>query len=68
MKNQFNSEIAKFADGKKIFYLDVNTLFDDEEGNLSANKSADQVHVFAKYYVEWGEWIERETKLKMEGA
>lgn len=66
--NRFNREISKLADDKKIFYLDVNSLFDDAEGNLSADKSEDEVHVFAKYYMEWGNWIKRETSLKVEGV
>ena len=59
--NGLNAELAKLADGKSIFYLDANILFDDEAGGLSADKSGDSTHLYAKYYREWGEWIIRQT-------
>lgn len=59
--NGLNTEISKLADGKRIFYLDANVLFDDEAGGLSADKSEDSTHLYAKYYKEWGEWIIRQT-------
>lgn len=59
--NGLNSELAKLADGKSIFYLDANTIFDDESGSLSSDKSGDGTHLYAKYYSEWSEWIIRQT-------
>lgn len=59
--NGLNAELSKLSDGKSIFYLDANTLFDDEAGGLSADKSEDGTHLYAKYYREWGEWIIRQT-------
>lgn len=59
--DKLNTSISKFADGKHIFYLDVNPLFDDEEGNLDAEKTSDKVHIYAKYYIDWGNWIVEET-------
>ena len=59
--NGLNTELSKLADGKRIFYLDANILFDDEAGGLSADKSEDSTHLYAKYYKEWGEWIVRQT-------
>ena len=59
--NGLNTELSKLADGKNIFYLDANILFDDEAGGLSADKSEDGTHLYAKYYREWGEWIIRHT-------
>ena len=59
--NGLNAELSKLADGKRIFYLDANILFDDEAGGLSADKSEDSTHLYAKYYKEWGEWILRQT-------
>lgn len=55
--NRFNAAVKKMADGGKRFYLDVNELFDDEEGNLSDDYTADQAHVLGKYYSDWVEWI-----------
>ena len=59
--NGLNTELSKLADGKHIFYLDANILFDDEAGGLSADKSEDSTHLYAKYYKEWGEWIVKQT-------
>lgn len=59
--NELNAELAKLADGKSKFYLDVNILFDDKTGALSSDKSEDNTHLYAKYYKEWGEWIIKQT-------
>lgn len=59
--NGLNSELSKLADGKNKFYLDANILFDDTNGSLSADKTGDSAHPYAKYYVEWGKWIIRQT-------
>lgn len=59
--NGLNARLSKLADGKRIFYLDANILFDDETGGLAADKSEDSTHLYAKYYKEWGEWIVRQT-------
>lgn len=59
--NQLNESISKFADGKRIFYINANPVFDDAKGNLSSEKSEDNAHLLAKYYKQWGEWIVSET-------
>ena len=59
--NGLNSQLSKLADGKTKFYLDANPEFDDENGGLSADKSGDGVHLYAKYYKERGEWIIRQS-------
>ena len=35
----------------------INELFDDENGNLNADLSADGAHVLGKYYADWSDWI-----------
>ena len=59
--NGLNAKLAKLADGKSIFYLDANTIFDDADGGLSSKKSGDSAHPYAKYYIEWGNWIISQT-------
>ena len=59
--NELNTELEKLADGKSIFYIDANILFDDKTGALSSDKSEDSTHLYAKYYSEWGKWIIRQT-------
>lgn len=55
--NQMNELIASFADNETIFYIDINELFDDETGSLSAEYSSDAFHVLGKYYVDWVDWL-----------
>lgn len=55
--NRFNAEVEQLADSKQIFYLDVNELFDDENGNLSIEYTVDESHVLGKYYADWVDWI-----------
>ena len=55
--NKINNEISKLADNEKIFFIDVNEKFDDENGNLSSNYTQDNVHIYAKYYNEWSDWL-----------
>lgn len=55
--NRFNQAVAKMADDDTRFYLDVNELFDDEEGNLDETYTADAAHVLGKYYSDWVDWI-----------
>ena len=59
--DRLNSELSKSANGKSTFYIDVNPLFDDKDGNLSLDKTSDNAHLYARYYTEWGEWICKET-------
>ena len=55
--NKFNDQISKFADNKRIFYIDINEKFDDDNGNLNSNYTSDNVHIYAKYYKEWSNWL-----------
>lgn len=54
--NRINESISGFADQKNIFYLDVNPLFDDEEGNLSNEYISDDSHLTGIYYEQWCDW------------
>ena len=49
--------IHQLAEEKNLGWLDVNELFDDENGNLNADLSADGAHVLGKYYADWSDWI-----------
>lgn len=52
-----NGEIAALADGSRRTYIDVNPLFDDQEGALRSDYSGDDTHPYGKYYQEWGRWL-----------
>lgn len=51
--NAFNTALAALADNERVFYLDINPVFDDETGALRADWSSDGVHVRAAYYTLW---------------
>lgn len=55
--NRFNLAISQLADGENSFYIDVNVLFDDENGNLSTDYCSDEVHVQGIYYAKWCDWL-----------
>lgn len=55
--NRINKGMKALADGKDIFYIDINEVFDDKNGNLKKEYTTDQVHVLGKYYIEWADWI-----------
>lgn len=55
--NRLNDIIRTIADERGLEYLDVNPLFDDEQGNLSRDYTYDHTHVIGKYYNGWCIWI-----------
>ena len=55
--DRYNKAISELADGEQIFYLDVNPLYDDEEGCLSKEFTADHAHINGKHYTEWVDFI-----------
>ncbi len=64
--NRFNEAIATLADGENCFYIDINPMFDDENGNLNTDYSSDEAHVKAQYYVEWCDWLMTQAVVKTE--
>lgn len=59
--NDLNTKLSALADGRKVFYIDANTIFDDASGSLSSDMTSDGTHLYAKYYPTWVEWISTET-------
>lgn len=55
--NAFNEQVRLLAEQEEWDYLDVNERFDDENGNLDSQYTADDAHLLGKYYEEWAEWI-----------
>lgn len=55
--NRLNSGIQAIAEEHSCFYLDVNPVFDDENGNLRADYSTDGSHILGKYYSVWVDWL-----------
>lgn len=59
--DRFNQYIKDLTDGTGRIFLDVNERFDDGNGNLSPDYTADDAHVMGKYYAIWAEWIRTAT-------
>lgn len=59
--NELNSTLAGFADGKSVFYMDANPVFDDPGGNLASDNTPDGTHLNVGLYPQWADWIRTET-------
>lgn len=55
--DKLNLKLSNLADGKTVFYIDANPIFDGANGGLDEEKTSDGTHLYAKYYAQWGEWI-----------
>lgn len=52
-----NDRIAALADGVNIFYIDVNEVVCDEEGNLNSSLTFDDVHLYGSKYNIWVDYL-----------
>lgn len=52
-----NGAIAAYADGVKLFYLDMNTAVDDGKGGLVKGYTWDDIHLQAQYYSLWEQYL-----------
>lgn len=55
--NYLNAAFASLADNQRVFYIDVNVLFDDENGALRKDATGDGVHPYGTGYAEWSQWL-----------
>ena len=55
--NGRNQAISLMADNQTIFYLQVNDVVCDENGNLISDYTFDQIHLKAKYYQLWKDYL-----------
>lgn len=55
--NERNERIAQLADGVNLFYIDVNEAVCDENGDLVADYTYDQIHLKAAYYDLWKQFL-----------
>lgn len=51
--NARNEALKELANGVDIFYIDVNEVYDDENGNLRQDLSFDNVHLLGNCYGLW---------------
>lgn len=52
-----NQRIAELEDKKNIFYLDMNEVVCDEEGNLRSDLTFDDVHLYGSKYDAWVQFL-----------
>jgi lysophospholipase L1-like esterase len=55
--NRINDNLARFADGKKIRYLNVNDRLADKDGKLFDGMSRDKLHPTVKGYQVWADGL-----------
>ena len=61
--DELNRRLAALADNQKVFYLGFEEIFDDESGAMDPTYSGDGVHLYAKCYKLWREWILENGKI-----
>ena len=59
--NEYNTLLESLKNEKDIFYIDVDTVFDDANGNLSTSYSSDGIHLFPKDYKLWKDYLLTKT-------
>ena len=52
-----NKAIATLANGRDIFYIDMNPIVCDENGDVLEEHSADDVHLRARAYPLWADFL-----------
>ncbi|MCR5100009.1 MAG: hypothetical protein K6B41_01490 [Butyrivibrio sp.] len=55
--NERNEAISQIADNINIFYLDMNSSVDDENGDLIKDLSFDDIHLKAPAYERWYNYL-----------
>ncbi len=62
--NERNAAIAELADNQHVFYINMNEATDDEEGALTQDLSFDNVHLKAKSYALWYDYLKTHAYIK----
>jgi lysophospholipase L1-like esterase len=53
--NKINDNVAKFADGKAVRYLNINDKLADKDGKLIEGMTVDRLHLSLKGYQVWAD-------------
>ncbi|MCQ2551128.1 MAG: GDSL-type esterase/lipase family protein [Clostridia bacterium] len=56
-----NMRQRSIADNRRIFYINPNDIFDDENGALTIDLTGDGVHPYASCYKDWCDWLLTKT-------
>ncbi len=52
-----NYAISKLTDGIHIFYFNIQQLYEDKKHNLAQELTFDDVHLYAKHYGKWVDYL-----------
>lgn len=63
--NELNRRLSGLADGKKVFYLSFESIFDGADGNMNPDYSGDGVHLKAKSYKIWRDYLLGDGMLRL---
>jgi N-acetylglucosamine-6-sulfatase len=63
---ELNSKLAKLADNKQVFYMDIGDKFLTADGTLTTEIMADGLHPTAKGYQIWADAISGQVKTLMQ--
>ena len=55
LNNEINQRIESFADGERIHFMDINSVFLDDNGNLPEEIMPDELHPNEYGYQLWAE-------------
>jgi len=55
--NELNDFLFKYSQQNGFYYIDINEVYDDENGYLIAEYSYDGIHVRAAHYDKWIDWL-----------
>lgn len=56
-----NAAIQKLADGKKVFYVDLQSVFSDVEGKLDKRYTNDGLHLLGSGYTAWKAYLKEKN-------
>ncbi len=54
---QRNTAVSTLANGHDIFYVDMNSVYCDENGNLLSDVTEDGIHPYASEYERWVDFL-----------
>ncbi len=61
-----NEALKVVADNEHICYLDLNTVFADEEGCLPSDYTSDGIHIRSKYMQIWADFLKKHAVISGE--
>ncbi|MBR5790037.1 MAG: hypothetical protein IKX99_08035, partial [Lachnospiraceae bacterium] len=59
-----NEGLKELCDDEYVFYIDVNEAVVDESGHLNPEYTGDGMHLKAKYYYLWRDYIMQHAVIK----